>query len=314
MIQEHIPVLLKESIELLNINENGIYVDCTLGRAGHSKEILKKLKKGHLYAIDQDNEAIQSSKEALKQVSNNFTILEGNFAYMKTLLALQNVDKVDGILYDLGVSSPQFDNDSRGFSYRFDSELDMRMDVLNNSLTAKKVVNEYDQKQLSEIFKYLGEEQFAFGISQKIVDYRKTKEIKTTGELVEIIKSALPQKILKKKKHPAKKVFQALRIHVNNELENLKKSLIQALEIINKNGVIVVITFHSLEEKIIKSIFKEKTIDNDDKFLSKLPVQNLISKKEFELLIKKPITASEEELSVNRRAHSAKLWAIKKVG
>ncbi|WP_069117615.1 16S rRNA (cytosine(1402)-N(4))-methyltransferase RsmH [Spiroplasma helicoides] len=313
-MQEHIPVLLKESIELLNINENGIYVDCTLGRAGHSKEILKKLKKGHLYAIDQDNEAIQSSKEALKQVSNNFTILEGNFAYMKTLLALQNVDKVDGILYDLGVSSPQFDNDSRGFSYRFDSELDMRMDVLNNSLTAKKVVNEYDQKQLSEIFKYLGEEQFAFGISQKIVDYRKTKEIKTTGELVEIIKSALPQKILKKKKHPAKKVFQALRIHVNNELENLKKSLIQALEIINKNGVIVVITFHSLEEKIIKSIFKEKTIDNDDKFLSKLPVQNLISKKEFELLIKKPITASEEELSVNRRAHSAKLWAIKKVG
>ncbi|QBQ07958.1 S-adenosyl-methyltransferase MraW [Spiroplasma gladiatoris] len=314
MSKEHISVLLNESIDLLHIKPNGIYVDCTLGRAGHSFEILKKLTTGHLYAIDQDLEAIKNSEEKLRAVSNNFTILEGNFAYLKALLALKKISKVDGILYDLGVSSPQFDIADRGFSYRYDSELDMRMDTNNNVLTAKTVINTYDLKQLTSIFRNYGEENFAFQIAKKIISFRENKPINTTFELVDIIKSALPQKILKQKKHPAKKVFQALRIHVNDELEVLKKSLNQALELLNENGVVVVISFHSLEERIIKDIFKAKTTDEKDKFLAKLPVQGLVTQKEFELLVKKPIKPSNEELNLNRRAHSAKLWAIKKVG
>ncbi|QGS52160.1 16S rRNA (cytosine(1402)-N(4))-methyltransferase RsmH [Spiroplasma tabanidicola] len=313
MTQEHISVLLNESIDLLDIKPNGVYVDCTLGRAGHSVEILKRLKAGHLYAVDQDLEAIQNSEMKLRAVSNNFTILEGNFVYLKALLALKNINLVDGILYDLGVSSPQFDVGSRGFSYRFDSDLDMRMDLKNNKLTAKDIVNKYDLKGLNHIFKLYGEEQLSYQIAKKIIETRVEKPINTTFELVEIIKSALPQKILKQKKHPAKKVFQALRICVNDELEVLKKSLIQALELLKKDGVLVIISFHSLEEKIIKDIFKTKTTDIKDKFLSKLPVEGLIKEKEFKLLTKKPILPSDDELKINRRAHSAKLWAIKKV-
>ncbi|AUB31879.1 16S rRNA (cytosine(1402)-N(4))-methyltransferase RsmH [Spiroplasma floricola] len=313
MAQEHTSVLLNESIELLNIKNNGIYVDCTLGRAGHSAEILKKIDQGHLYAIDQDEEAIAISRKKLEIISSNFTILEGNFADIKVLLSLKGVKKVDGILYDLGVSSPQFDKAERGFSYRFDSELDMRMDQKNTKITAKDVVNSYDEKQLAEIFFKYGDEKFSWNIARKIVEQRQIKEIKTTFELVNIIKECLPQKILKQKKHPAKKVFQALRIYINNELEVLKRSLSNSLELLNPGGVIAVITFHSLEEKIIKDIFKTKTISKEDKFLSKLPVF-METKKDFELIIKRPILPQEEELEKNRRAHSAKLWAIRKVG
>ncbi|AGR41474.1 16S rRNA (cytosine(1402)-N(4))-methyltransferase RsmH [Spiroplasma taiwanense] len=312
MEHEHKSVLLKESIELLNIDKNGIYVDCSLGRGGHSAEILKKIENGHLFSIDQDAEAIEISRKKLEKISSNFTILEGNFMDIKVLLALNSVEKVNGILYDLGVSSPQFDQGHRGFSYRFNSELDMRMDQKNNIKTAKFVLNNYEEKQLADIFFKFGEEKFSYNIAKKIIEYRKKKKLETTFELVEIIKNSLPQKVLKQKKHPAKKVFQALRIYVNNELEVLKKSLSNSLELLKPNGVLVVITFHSLEEKIIKDIFKTKTILKEDKFLKKLPI-SIEAKRYFELVIKKPILPSSQELEENRRSHSAKLWAIRKV-
>ncbi|ALD66685.1 16S rRNA (cytosine(1402)-N(4))-methyltransferase RsmH [Spiroplasma cantharicola] len=313
MAQEHTSVLLNESIDLLNIKNNGIYVDCTLGRAGHSAEILKRIDSGHLYAIDQDQEAIAISRKKLETISSNFTILEGNFANIKVLLSLNNIKKVDGILYDLGVSSPQFDKADRGFSYRFDSELDMRMDQKNNKITAKEIINTFNEKQLADIFYHYGDEKFSWEIAKKIIVKRQVKEISTTFELVDIIKDCLPQKVLKQKKHPAKKVFQALRIYVNNELEVLKRSLSNSLELLNTGGVIVVISFHSLEEKIIKDIFKSKTTSKEDKFLSKLPIF-IENKKDYELVVKRPVVAGQDELEQNRRAHSAKLWAIRKVG
>ncbi|AGR42338.1 16S rRNA (cytosine(1402)-N(4))-methyltransferase RsmH [Spiroplasma diminutum] len=313
MAQEHTSVLLNESIDLLNIKSNGIYVDCTLGRAGHSAEILKKIDQGHLYAIDQDQDAIAISRKKLECISSNFTILEGNFADIKVLLSLSGIKKVDGILYDLGVSSPQFDKADRGFSYRFNSDLDMRMDQKNTKITAKEVVNTFTDKQLADIFFQYGDEKFSWEIAKKIIIKRQEKEIKTTFELVDIIKECLPQKVLKQKKHPAKKVFQALRIYINDELEVLKRSLNNSLELLNPGGVICVITFHSLEEKIIKDIFKTKTTSKEDKFLRKLPIAMEI-KKDYELVIKKPVLPGEQELLDNRRAHSAKLWAIRKVG
>ncbi len=312
-MQKHTSVLLKESLELLNIKEDGIYVDCTLGRAGHSAEILKKIKKGHLFAIDQDIEAIKESESVLKEIANNFTIMQGNFENIKVLLALEGVEKVDGILFDLGVSSPQFDVGDRGFSYRFDAELDMRMDKINNQLTAKFVINNYSERELADVFFKYGEESFSFQIARNIIKYREKKSLETTFELVDVIKKSLPQKVLKKKKHPAKKVFQALRIFVNNELEVLKKSLSHSLELLNKNGRLVVITFHSLEEKIIKDIFKANTVHSSDKFIAKLPIQVDLKNKDFELVIKKPIVPSDVELENNRRSRSAKLWSIKKV-
>ncbi|AHB36593.1 16S rRNA (cytosine(1402)-N(4))-methyltransferase RsmH [Spiroplasma apis] len=312
-MQKHTSVLLKESLELLNIKEDGIYVDCTLGRAGHSAEILKKIKKGHLFAIDQDIEAIKESESVLKEIANNFTIMQGNFENIKVLLALEGVEKVDGILFDLGVSSPQFDVGDRGFSYRFDAELDMRMDKINNQLTAKFVINNYSERELADVFFKYGEESFSFQIARNIIKYREKKPLETTFELVDVIKKSLPQKVLKKKKHPAKKVFQALRIFVNNELEVLKKSLSHSLELLNKNGRLVVITFHSLEEKIIKDIFKANTVHSSDKFIAKLPIQVDLKNKDFELVIKKPIVPSDVELENNRRSRSAKLWSIKKV-
>jgi len=311
--QEHISVLLNESIDLLNIKENGIYVDCTLGRAGHSVEILKKIHKGHLYAIDQDQTAVYASKNILSKYGKNFTVLQGNFSDIKLILILNKVEKVDGIIYDLGVSSPQLDNPNRGFSYRYDAPLDMRMDIDNNQLTAKEIVNTFNEQQLADIFYKYGDEKFSYNIAKNIIKQRNVKEINTTLELVEIIKQSLPQKILKQKKHPAKKVFQALRVFINNEIDALKKSLIQSLELLNSDGRLIVISFQSQEEKVIKDIFKAKTINKTEKFLLKLPSNDIQIKKDFELLIKKPIKPSEKEISQNRRAHSAKLWAIKKV-
>lgn len=313
MTQKHISVLLNESLDLLNIKSDGIYVDCTLGRAGHSVEILKQISEGHLFAIDQDKDAICESLTRLQAVAPNFDILEGNFADIKVMLALHNITAVDGIIYDLGVSSPQFDEGHRGFSYRYEAPLDMRMDTKNNELTAKIVVNTFSEKQLADIFYRYGDEKLSFSIAKNILKYREQKEITTTFELVEIIKSSLPQKVLKQKKHPAKKTFQALRVYVNNELDVLKKSLNQALQLLKPGGRLVVITFQSQEEKIVKDLFKIMTTNSEDKFLSKLPTLDIKSRKKFELVIKKPVTASEEELSVNRRAHSAKLWAIQKV-
>lgn len=308
---EHKSVLLKEAIEGLNIREDGIYIDATLGRAGHSSEILKKLKNGKLYCFDQDQEAIEYSKEKLASISNNFEIIYSNFKNIKEELNKRGVTKVDGILFDLGVSSPQFDEDYRGFSYRYDAPLDMRMNQENN-LTAKKIVNTYPLEKLVKVFKEYGEEKYSYSIAKNIIKAREEKEIETTFELVDLIKKSLPKKELFKDKHPAKKIFQALRIEVNDELGVLKIALNDSLNLLNKDGRIVVITFHSLEDRIVKNEFKEVSFIKGDRKNDYL-LPNEIKKAQFELVNKKVITPSNEEINENRRSKSAKLRILKKL-
>lgn len=304
---EHITVLKEEAVDALNIKDDGIYVDATLGGGGHSSLILSKLKKGHLYSFDQDDYAISRAKEKLDTVGNNYTIIKSNFVNLKERLNELGVYHIDGILYDLGVSSFQFDMEERGFSYRLDGPLDMRMNQ-NQELSAKTIVNEWPVSKLIEIFYRYGEEKFAKQIAFQIDKVRHEKEISTTFELVDIIKSALHQKVLKQKGHPAKQVFQALRVAVNDELTVFEKSLLDALDMLNSDGRAVVITFQSLEDRICKSIFKEKsTLDIPEG----LPV---IIKEEapFELISRKPILPSEEELNNNNRSHSAKMRILRK--
>ena len=301
----HKSVLLEESIEYLNINNDSIIVDCTLGYGGHSSEILKRIPNGHLYSFDQDIDAINYSKDRLSKIGNNYTIINSNFVNIKEELEKLGINKVDGILYDLGVSSPQLDNYERGFSFHKDARLDMRMDR-TQKLSAYNVVNEYSEDDLTNIiFKY-GEEKFARKISKAIINSRP---INTTLELVEVIKSALPMKY-KKDHHPARKTFQAIRIEVNNELEVFRKSLVDALDMLNINGRICVITFHSLEDRICKEIFKGVSTVSDE--LKNLP----IIPKEFEPKYKmvKTINPTEEEVSINKRARSSKLRVIKRIG
>ena len=306
-MSEHITVLKEEAVEALNIKDDGIYVDATLGGGGHSSLILSKLKKGHLYSFDQDDYAISRAKEKLDTVGNNYTIIKSNFVNLKERLNELGVYHIDGILYDHGVSSFQFDMEERGFSYRLDGPLDMRMNQ-NQELSAKTIVNEWPVSKLIEIFYRYGEEKFAKQIAFQIDKVRREKEISTTFELVDIIKSALPQKVLKQKGHPAKQVFQALRVAVNDELTVFEKSLLDALDMLNSDGRAVVITFQSLEDRICKSIFKEKsTLDIPEG----LPI---IIKEEapFELISRKPILPSDEELNNNNRSHSAKMRILRK--
>lgn len=306
-MSEHITVLKEEAVDALNIKDDEIYVDATLGGGGHSSLILSKLKKGHLYSFDQDDYAISRAKEKLDTVGNNYTIIKSNFVNLKERLNELGVYHIDGVLYDLGVSSFQFDMEERGFSYRLDGPLDMRMNQ-NQELSAKTIVNEWPVSKLIEIFYRYGEEKFAKQIAFQIDKVRHEKEISTTFELVDIIKSALPQKVLKQKGHPAKQVFQALRVAVNDELTVFEKSLLDALDMLNSDGRAVVITFQSLEDRICKSIFKEKsTLDIPEG----LPV---IIKEEapFELISRKPILPSEEELNNNNRSHSAKMRILRK--
>lgn len=302
---EHKTVLLNEAIEYLCIKEDGIYVDCTLGGAGHSSLILSKLKKGHLYSFDQDDYAIKVSKERLDKIGKNYTIIKSNFVNIKEELNKLGIDKVDGILYDLGVSSFQFDDESRGFSYNSDAKLDMRMNQ-DAKLSAYEVVNEYSYNDLVKIFYMYSEEPFSKQIAKKIVDNRP---INTTLELVDVIKSALPQKVLNSKGHPAKRIFQALRIEVNDELKVFEKSLKDAITLLNKNGRVVVISFHSLEDRICKTIFKEESTINIPKGV---PIINTETPN-LELITKHPITPSAEELEYNNRAHSAKMRVAKKL-
>ena len=305
----HESVLLKETIESLNLKDDSVVVDMTLGFAGHSSQILKRIKNGYLFAFDQDEEALAYSKDKLSTIASNFQIIDSNFVYAKDKLKELGVDKVDGILYDLGVSSPQLDEDYRGFSYRFDAPLDMRMDK-DNKLTAKIVVNTYSYENLKKIFKDYGESKFSSSIAKNIVKYRETKEIETTLELVDIIKDSVPYKE-RIKKHPAKQIFQALRIEVNKELEVLEKSLDDSLSILNVGGRIAVITFHSLEDRIVKKKFNEITeIDPLSKGLPNIPLDKL---PDFKLITKKGIKASEEELLHNNRAHSATLRVIERI-
>ncbi len=305
----HISVLLNESIQQLNIKKNGVYVDCTLGGGGHSSEILKRIPNGHLYAFDQDSFAINTADEKLKKIASNYTLINENFVNIKVALEEENVYGVDGILYDLGVSSFQLDIPERGFSYRFDGPLDMRMDQ-TAELDAYTVVNTYDEKSLVRILFEYGEEKFTRLIARKIVSEREKKPIETTLELVEIIKKALPASALRNSSHPAKQTFQAIRIEVNHELDILKKALEDGLSLLNKNGRMVVITFHSLEDRIVKKLFKEKTTLQLPKDIPYIPEGYEI---EFKLINSKVILPSESEISNNLRSHSAKMRVIEKI-
>jgi len=305
----HVSVLLEEAIQGLNLKEDGIYVDCTLGYAGHSSEILKRVRRGCLFAFDQDSDAIKYSTEKLSKIGDNFTIIYSNFVNLKEELEKRNVTKVDGILFDLGVSSVQLDEAERGFSYHQDAKLDMRMDR-NNPLSAYEVVNNYSEMELSNIFFKYGEEKYSKSIARAITKYRENKKIETTLELVEIIKSAVPMKA-KRDKHPARKVFQAIRIEVNHELDILEKSINDALDILNIGGRLAVITFHSLEDKIIKNIFKEKThIDDMVKGLPNIPEEYMSN---YRLVNNKAIAPSDTELENNNRSRSAKLRVIERI-
>ena len=306
---KHYSVLLNESIDMLNIKSDGIYVDCTLGGGGHSSLILSKLSNGHLYAFDQDIDAINIARPRLEAISNNFTIIKSNFVNIKEELNERGITKVDGIIFDLGVSSFQFDIPERGFSYRFDSPLDMRMNK-ENDFSAYDIVNSYSQEELSKIFFEYGEEKFSRNIAKNIVQSRKVKPIETTFELVEIIRKSLPAAVLRKQGHPAKQVFQALRIEVNHELDYLKDALKDALELLDINGVLSVITFHSLEDRIVKNIFKEKVTLNLPKGIPFIPEGYEIN---YELINKNVILPSEKELDENNRSHSAKLRGIRKI-
>lgn len=303
----HESVLLNETIESLNLKEDSIVVDCTLGYGGHSSEILKRIPKGKLYCFDQDIDAIHYSKERLSKIASNFEIIQSNFVHMKEELEKRNVTLVDGVLYDLGVSSPQLDQKERGFSFHQDARLDMRMDK-RKTLDAHVVINTYSEVDLTRIFLEYGEEKFAKSIARKIVEKREEKKIDTTLELVDVIKQAVPFKYAREH-HPARKVFQAIRIEVNNELEVFEKSLKDSLNILNKNGRICVITFHSLEDKICKNIYNE--VSKIDEKLSRLPVIPEEYKKDFKII--KTFKPNEKELKKNNRARSSKLRVIEKI-
>lgn len=303
----HKSVLLKETIDNLNVRENLIYVDATLGYAGHSREVLKRIDKGFLFAFDQDSEAIAHSTKELDKISKSYEIIHSNFVNLKEELLKRNITKIDGIMFDLGVSSPQLDNKERGFSYHTEARLDMRMDK-DNKLSAYEVVNNYSENTLVEIFYKYGEEKYAKSIAKKIIEQRKNKPIETTLELVEIIKMAVPDKY-KRDGHPARKVFQAIRIEVNKELEVLEKSIKDAIELLNIGGRICVITFHSLEDRICKQIFKKYSEINE--VVKGLP--NIPNEYKPKLKLIGKFEPSDEELSVNNRARSATLRVAEKI-
>lgn len=300
----HYSVLLHESIENLAIKEDGIYVDCTLGGGGHSSEILKRLKTGHLYSFDQDVFAIENATKRLKEIGDNFTIIKSNFVHLKEELNARGIEKIDGIIFDLGVSSPQFDTPERGFSYNHDAKLDMRMDQ-EASLSAYEIVNEWEYKDLEFIFRVYSDEKFSKQIARAIERYREKQPIETTFELVEIIKSAIPAPARRKGGHPAKRTFQALRIAVNDELKVFEYALKDAMDMLNVNGRVAVITFHSLEDRICKHMFKKRSESKD--IPRGLPIIPEEFQPEFKVITRKPIVANEGELAENNRSHSAKL-------
>lgn len=310
ILVKHYSVLLEEAITGLDIKPDGIYVDGTLGYGGHSSEILKKLnEKGHLYAFDQDKEALAYSKERLSKISDNFTLVHSNFVNMKEELANLGVTKVDGIIFDLGLSSPQIDNKERGFTFMNDAKLDMRMNQ-DSKKTAADVVNDYSEKDLTNIFFLYGEEKMSRQIAHKIVETRQTKRIETTKELVDIIAKATKAKYFNTK-HPERQIFQAIRIEVNSELSVLKHVLPDAIDLLNQNGRISVITFHSLEDRIVKQIFKQAS--EVDELVKGLPVIPSEYQPKIKLINKKPILPSEKELNENSRSRSAKLRIIERI-
>ena len=305
MIFEHKSVLLNEIIKNLSIKEDGTYVDATLGGAGHALEVCRHLsEKGHFIGIDQDEDAIESSKLRLKDYMDRVDIVKSNYVNIKNILESLNVGKVDGIYIDLGVSSYQLDNAERGFSYRFDSALDMRMDK-SLDITAQDIVNDYSEQELYRIIKNYGEDIFAKNIAKHIVIARKEKRIESGLELVEIIKRAIPKKFQITSGHPAKRTFQAIRIELNKELEVLENSLETMIDLLKPNGRLLVISFHSLEDRIVKNIFKR--CENPCTCPKNFPVCVCGNKSKGKVLMRKPILPSEEESEANPRAKSAKL-------
>ena len=302
----HKSVLLHETIENLNIKPDGIYVDGTLGGAGHSLEIVKRLSdKGRLIGIDQDADAIAAAKERLSNYASKVTIVRSNYAAMKDELLKLGITKVDGILLDLGVSSFQLDTPERGFTYReTDAPLDMRMDQ-RQTLTAKDIVNDYSEQDLYRIIRDFGEDRFAKNIAKHIVEERKTKEITTTGELIEIIKASIPMKVQKSGGHPAKRTFQAIRIELNKELEVLQDNLDTMIDLLDEGGRFCIITFHSLEDRIVKTSFRKN--ENPCTCPKEFPVCVCGKVSKGQVVTRKPILPSEEELCYNKRSKSAKL-------
>lgn len=305
----HTPVLLHECLEGLNIIPDGIYVDCTLGGAGHSLEIVKKLTNGRLIAIDKDDEALTYSKQKLKDYSNKITFVKSDFKNLKNILSELNIKSVNGILADLGVSSHQIDTDERGFSYMKDGNLDMRMDK-TNELSAYGVVNHYSEEELSDIIFQFGEESFARRIAKAIVEERAKKPILTTLELSKLIERTIPKKF-HAKGNVSKKTFQAIRIEVNGELSGLDDAVNDMINSLEKGGRLAIITFHSLEDRIVKNIFKQEATDClCDK---SIPICICHHKASIKLVNKKPITATDKELKINKRSASAKLRVVEKI-
>ena len=305
----HYSVMKDEVINNLNIKEDGIYVDGTIGLAGHSSEILKRINNGFLYGFDQDDYAIENSDKKLSTINNNYKLIRDNFSNMKERLLELGVGEVDGILLDLGVSSPQIDNKERGFSFMQDARLDMRMDT-RQELDAKKIVNEYSYEELKNIFYLFGEEKYAPSIAKSIINYRKDKEINSTLELVKIIETSVPVKYFVKN-HPERQIFQAIRIEVNSELNVLNSVLPDAINMLKKGGRLCVITFHSLEDRIVKKVFKKYS--EIDEIVKGLPVIPDEYKPLIKLVNNKPIIASENEIKENSRSKSAKLRVIERI-
>lgn len=307
---KHTSVLLHETVDSLCVKPDGIYVDGTLGRGGHAKLLISKLTSGHLYAFDKDEQALKESAENLKDCLDHITMIHGDYRSMQEELAKRGIFHVDGIMMDLGVSSPQFDDPSRGFSYRFDARLDMRMDQ-EQGLDAWTVVNTYSRNDLIRILKDYGEERYAVNIVNAILAERSRKPIDTTFELVDVIRSALPERELHKKGHPARQTFQALRIEVNDELGALRRGLEEALNLLNVRGRCAVITFHSLEDRIVKQTYKDYSSAPFVQPRIPIPAEQM-EQASFQLITKKPIVASDEEIAENHRAHSAKLRVIER--
>jgi len=301
----HISVLLDECIKYLNLHEDSIIVDCTLGLGGHSSEILKRIPLGYLYSFDQDSIAIEKSMIRLNNIANNYTIINSNFVNIKKELGKRNIKEVNGILYDLGVSSPQLDEAERGFSFHNDAKLDMRMNQ-SQELSAYEVVNDYSFDKLVKILREYGEEKYATSIARGII---KNRPVESTLELVDIIKNNVPEKY-RRDKHPARKTFQAIRIEVNDELNVFKSSLIQSLELINKGGRVCVITFHSLEDRICKEVFNNYS--KIDANLKNLPIIPDELKPKYKIV--KVLEPTIEEVNNNPRARSAKLRVIERIG
>ncbi|OAQ07319.1 16S rRNA (cytosine(1402)-N(4))-methyltransferase [Ligilactobacillus aviarius] len=310
---KHVTVLLNEAVENLKIKPDGVYVDCTLGGGGHTRKILSQLNEnGRLFSFDQDQTAIGYNQKALDNQlqSGKLTLVKDNFRNIKKRLNDFGVSKIDGAVYDLGVSSPQFDVAQRGFSYKLEAPLDMRMDQ-GQALTAKQIVNEWSFNDLVRIFSRYGEEKFAKSIARKIEKQRQLQPIQTTTELVEVIKAGIPARARRTGGHPAKRVFQALRIAVNDELGALETSLEQVLEMLNIDGRVSVITFQSLEDRLVKSMFKEKTSLPD--LPQGLPVIPQGMEVDYRLVNRKPILPTKSEIETNHRAHSAKLRVIERI-